>query len=97
MYIHAQSYFQILIIIISQLCPLVELKRGCPEELGLTHSCCWYMIEFVGSITRKLVCYKEPNLDERSCQGEEERRCCKMDEVCLIFEHDIERDIMKSG
>lgn len=95
MYIHAQFYFLILIIIISQLCPLVQSKLGCPEELSWTHSCCWYMIDFVPPITRNLICYKEPNKGDLSCQGEEERRCCKVDEVCLIFKNDIERDIMK--
>lgn len=83
MYVQTQLY-RCIIIILSQLCQPVELKLGCPIDKA--HSCCWYFIEPIPPVTRKLVCQKEPNLEERSCDGEEFRRCCNMDEVCLIFQ-----------
>lgn len=84
MYIHARLYCFI-IIIISHLCRLVVLKLGCAEDK--THACCWWMREYYPIISKTLVCRKEPNLGDRSCDAEEKRRCCPMDEVCLDLFH----------
>lgn len=107
MCIYSQLYY--LVIIIGHLCQLVELKLGCP--LDKAHSCCWYLVDWILPVTSTLVCEKQPNLgDEQSCDGQEFRRCCRMDQVCYIFEsstflevfvipdvmkNDIERDTLE--
>ena len=61
---------------------MVESKLGCPPDKA--HSCCWYFVDRIFPITYTLVCEKQPNLgDEQSCDGQEFRRCCAMDEVGL--------------